>query len=367
METISRAQVLAMRWHVQQVDREPGATDCDLLDYGVQDTGPDGAPWALQIRGVDRSDDALAVAWTIRGAPHYYRRADLAQVAVAVSPLSPEDAGKRIYDASKKFKDAGTDPLEAMAELSVEMRKIVTTPTVKGEMSRKLTSVLPDHFLRYCKPCDAIHPYENSFRLAAIQAGLELQPHTSPPILQRIKGLRPNHFRHLGAEAAERFDVIRNYLRFYGAATPKQVSEYLDAPVRDIKAHWPTDVVDVLVDGQTRSALAGTLQVLTDPPEPSGLRLVGPYDPLLQARDRELLMPDAARRKATWPVLGRPGVIFSAAEPIGTWRPAKAGKKLNITVELWAKTNRAINAAIEEQAARLARFRGLDLGTVTPR
>lgn len=364
MDTISRSQLLATRWHVQQVGREPGARECDLLDYGIQDTGPDGAPWALHIRGVDRSDDDLAVAWTIRGAPHYYRRADLAEVSVAVSPLSSEDAGKRIFDASKKFRGAGTDPLEAMAELSAEMRKIVTAPTVKGEMSRQLTSVLPDHFLRYCKPCDAIHPYENSFRLAAIQAGLELQPHTSPPVLQRIKGLRPNNFRRLGTEAAERFDVVRNHLRFYGAATPKQVAEFLDAPVRDIKAHWPSDVTDVSVDGQTRSALTDDVSVLIDPPEPTGLRLVGPYDPLLQARDRELLIPDATLRKATWPVLGRPGVIFSAAEPIGTWRPAKAGKKLNITVELWSKTTAKITAAIDEQAAQLAQFRGLDPGAV---
>ncbi|WP_207839861.1 DNA glycosylase AlkZ-like family protein [Williamsia soli] len=364
MDTITRSQLLAARWHVQQVGREPGADECDLLDYGIQDSGPDGAPWALHIRGFDNSDDSLAVAWTIRGAPHYYRRADLAEVSVAVSPLSSEDAGKRIYDASKKFRDAGTDPLEAMAELAAEMRTIVTTPTVKGEMSRQLTSVLPDHFLRYCKPCDAIHPYENSFRLAALQAGLELQPDTSPPVLRRIKGLRPNNFRRLGTDAAERFDVVRNHLRFYGAATPKQVAEFLDAPIRDVKAHWPSDVADVSVDGQTRSALSDGLEVLTDPPEATGLRLVGPYDPLLQARDRELLIPDASRRKATWPALGRPGVIFSAAEPIGTWRPAKAGKKLNITVELWSTTTAKTTAAIDEQAAQLAQFRGLDPGTV---
>lgn len=363
MHTISRAQVLAMRWHIQQLGRSPGAEDCDLLDYGVQDTSP-GAPWALHIRGADLSDESLAAAWTIRGAPHYYRREELDEIAVAVSPLSSADAGKRIYDASKKFKDSGADPLDAMAELSTQMREIATSPTVKGEMSRKLTSVLPEHFLRYCKPCDATHPYENSFRLAAIQAGLELQKRSSPPVLQRVGGLTPNHFRRRGNAASDRFNVIRNYLRFYGAATPKQVSDFLDAPVRDIKAHWPVDVVEVSVDGQTRSALTDEVEALVNPPEAVGTLLAGPFDPLLQTRDRETLIPDAACRKAIWPNLGRPGVIFSAAEPIGIWRPAKSGNKLDITVELWVKRTAAITSAIDDQAARLATFRGARLGAV---
>jgi len=41
----------------------------------VQGTGPDGSAWALHIRGVDNPlFDDLALAWTLRGAPHAYRR-----------------------------------------------------------------------------------------------------------------------------------------------------------------------------------------------------------------------------------------------------------------------------------------------------
>jgi Winged helix DNA-binding domain len=364
MQTITRQQLLAARWHLQQLGREGTASDCDILDYGVQDSGPDGARWALRIRGAVVPDQDLAVAWTIRGAPHYYRRCDLREIAVAVCPLSSEDAGKRIYDANKQFKDSGVDSLDAMSELSAAMRTIVDRPTPKGDLSRQLTDVLPDHFLRFCKPCNAIHPYENSFRIAALQAGLELQAGTSPPIVQRVKGLRPNNFRRLGTDATARFDVIRNHLRFYGAATPKQVASFLEAPLRDVKAHWPSDVTSVTIDKEPRSALTDSADVLTDPPKPAGVLLLGPYDPILQTRDRELLIPDANIRKAIWPALGRPGVIFSAAEPIGTWRPAKDRKRLNINVELWTRQTAAIASAVEDQAQRLAEFRGATLGDV---
>lgn len=363
MQTFTREQLLATRWHVQQLDQQAVALDCDLLDFGIQDTGPDGAPWALAIRGMTDIDD-LAVVWTTRSAPHYYRRGDLAQVAVAVSPYSAGDAARRILQAGKQFKNAGVDALEALAELAETMRSVVSKPLVKGDMSGALNRALPDHYLHYCARCNATHVYELPFRIAALQAGLELRAGTRPPILQRVPGLRPNNFRRLGTEAEPRLDVIRNYLRFYGPATPKQVAGFVGSAVKDIKAQWPTDVDAVKIAGEVRSALNDEISAIADPPTPVGVRLVGPYDPLLQAKDRELLIPDADRRKAVWPALGRPGVVFAAGEPIGTWRPSLQGKKLNVTLDLWTRADKRTLGVIGDQATRLADFRGVDLGAV---
>ncbi|MBA3310206.1 MAG: winged helix DNA-binding domain-containing protein, partial [Nocardioidaceae bacterium] len=109
--SVTRLQVLGFRVRAQQLDRESGdLADTAVLDIGAQDTGPDGAMWALAMRGVDvseLSDTELVRVWTIRGAPHLYRRTDLPSVAAAVEPFSDADAGKRIYDATKPLKAAG--------------------------------------------------------------------------------------------------------------------------------------------------------------------------------------------------------------------------------------------------------------------
>ena len=364
--TAKRADVLAFRVRAQQLDRDvsthaadPG--DAAVLDLGVQDTGPDGALWALTVRGLDvkASDvaDSLATAWTIRGAPHVYRRADLPSVAAAVQPYSDADAAKRIFDAAKPLKAAGIPTLKALDTVAAAMRSIVTRPKVKGEVSGALTAALDEPYLRYCRPCEATHVYEQPFRLAALRAGLELQPGTSPPVLQRI----PRFKR--AAAPDPRHDVVRGYLWLLGPATAKDAAAYLDAPVKEVKERWPADAVPVTVDGEERWLLEADADALTAGPV-QVTRLLGPYDLYLQAKDRPLLVPDSAHAKALWPVLGRPGAVLVDGELAGTWRPRKAGKKLSLQVEPWKRLTAKHRTAVGTEAERLAGFRGVELARV---
>ena len=150
----------------QQLDRSESKraiTDAAIFDFGIQDTGRDGASWALANRGVPvrsaaqlEGDSDIALAWTLRGAPHYYRRSELPDVLVATSPFSDKDAGKRIIGAEKPLREAGITPRDGLAEVGSQMRRIVTRPMVKGEVSTRLTSALTEPYLRYCVPCQAI-------------------------------------------------------------------------------------------------------------------------------------------------------------------------------------------------------------------
>lgn len=354
---IDRLRISRYRVHVQQLDRPRGdLADTAALDLGVQDSGPDGAPWALAIRGVDaaEAERELVRLWTLRGAPHCYRRADLPQVAAAVAPWSEADAAKRIFDAAKPLKAAGIPILEALDAVAAQMRAIVTEPMVKGELSGRLHEVMPEPYQRFCRPCDTVHLYEQPFRLAAVRAGLELEPHTSPPVLRPAPGFA------VAAEVPDRLDPVRAYLHLCGPATFKEVAEYVDSPVKEVKARWPEDAVAIDTAHGPRWILAADEAALRGA-DASGTRLLGPYDLFLQARDRAVLVEDPDRRKRLWPVLGRPGAVLVDGDIAALWRPRKSGKRFSVAVEPWRPLRGAELKAIEAEAERLAAFRGVAL------
>ncbi|WP_263119394.1 winged helix DNA-binding domain-containing protein [Cellulomonas sp. RIT-PI-Y] len=381
MTTVTRAQALRFRARTQQLGRatDPGRalTDAAVLDLGVQATGPAAYTWSLANRGVPAPPDPsardreLGLAWTVRGAPHAYRRADLPAVEVAVRPFSEADAGKRIFDANRPLKQAGIPAVDALTRVAALLREIVDEPRSKGEVSGRLTAELPDPYLRWCRSCATTHAYEQPFRLAALHAGLELAPDTSPPVLRRIDGW-PRSRPDLSAPAVPdptddhaRLDLVRACVHLLGPTTPELVAGYLDAPVRDVRGRWPSDAVEVVVVDEDAEAspgwvLAADLAALESATEPeSVVRLLGPFDLLLQARDRELLVPDPDRRAELWPVLGRPGAVVVDGVPVGVWRPRASGRRLRVLAEPWGPWGRSVTARVRAQAKELAAHRGL--------
>jgi hypothetical protein len=132
---MDREEALARRIAAQQLDRAPAPrplTDAAVLDLGVQDTGRDAASWALANRGVPVESPAvlhasseLALVWSLRGAPHYYRRAELRGVLDATTPYSDADARKRTLDASRPLTAAGIGMLEGLGVVAATMREVV--------------------------------------------------------------------------------------------------------------------------------------------------------------------------------------------------------------------------------------------------
>ena len=353
---------------VHDLHRAPGALagvdDLALLDAGVQETGPDGARWAMAVRGLELTPEQFEqdcfLAWTLRGAPHAYRRGDRAAVT---SPFSEADASKRIFDAASALKKAGVPVLEGLERIADELRDIVRSPMTKGEVSTEISARLGGPFVRNCVPCKAVHIYEQTFRYSALQAGLELVPDTSPPVLRRFPRAKPARYAHTGGEATARFDVVRNSLRFNGPERPADTATFVDSLQKAVKDDWPDDAVDAEVtDADVPSG--STVGELLDGPAERTVRLLGPYDPYLQLRNRALLVSDAARRKELWRTIGRPGAIVADGEVIATWRPKTSGDRLTVRLDPWQRLSRADRVAVGVEAERLAAHRGVTLTAV---
>ncbi len=301
----------------------------------------------------------MGLVWTLRASPHYYRREDLFEVMVATSPLSEADAVKRVVGAGKPLQAAGITTLGGLGEVAGHLRRIVSRPLAKGEVSTRLTQALAEPYLRDCRPCQAVHAWEVPFRIGALYGGLELEPGTSPPVLRRI----PDWPRRQAGPADDplrappRLQPIRRYLELQGPTTPQHVAAFLDAPVTAIKKAWPSDAREVRLAGEVRWWI-GEAQSSADS---DLVRLLGPYDLLLQARDRDVLVPESKRHKALWPVIGRPGAVLVGTDIAGIWRPRASGRSLKVLVEPWTKISPRVRAKIEEQAERLAAHRGVEL------
>jgi hypothetical protein len=364
---VTREQVIAYRVAAQGLHRDAASVaDLDVLDIGVQEAmgHPAALAFAARLPGkvsVGPSDIAigpghrLALAWTLRGAPYVHRRRDLDSVGHALWPLSEADAAGRLNETGPSVKKAGIPALEQFRLAVDAMREVVTSPTAKGAASTEVTKRLPKPMRRNCRVCKTHHISDSAMRAAAPAAGLEIEPGTAPPVLVPRSSARLPDGPDPKAIAA----LAVGYLTYLGPAGVGEFAGYLEARRADVQTVWPDDLVEVSVAGRKAWLPASRIKSLAKPREPDIVRLLGPFDPYLQARDRDLIVPDRAVHKILWPVLGRPGVVFVDGEIAGVWRTKASGKTLTITVEPFGPLPPKVWKQLDAEAERVAEARGV--------
>ncbi len=153
-----------------------------------------------------------------------------------------------------------------------------------------------------------------------------------------------------------RLELARRYLHVFGPATPAGFARWAGigdvdgavafealrrslAPVRTpIGEGWILAADETAVREPVADA-AGTARLL-----PSGDTFF-----LFWGRDRELLVPDAARRGQLWTSRVWPGALLVAGELTGTWR--RAGRV--VEVDAWRRLAPPERDAVESEAAGL--------------
>lgn len=363
---LSRTQVVAYRMVAQGLGRlETDPVSLGVLDLGVQDVRGSAA-LAIAARLAEPPAppliaDPLAIAWSFRGAPHVHRLADLPGLAIALWPRSEADAMARLTAERKALRAAGIAGIEAFTAAAGAMREVVQSPTPKGQVSAGVTERLPAAYSYPCRSCAATHVYGGLFQLVGLLSGTQLVPDSSPLSLTPLPNRPP-----VPVQSAGTTEVVGSYLRLQGPATLGDAAGYLGTSQAALRPVWPSDLAEVSVDGQRRWMPEDLLDELTNAPLAPEVRLLPPLDPYLQARDRELIAPDPAHRKALWRILANPGVVLVRGDVAGTWRAKAVGRKrLEITVQPLGKLIRQVRAVIDDEAARMARARGLPDSSVT--
>lgn len=367
---VSREQVLAHRLLVQALDRPTDdARALDVWDLGLQDSPAGSAALALAARlaggaaAVPDLADArsFTTVWATRGAPSVLRTGDVATFAAALWPVDEADAVNRLAGNGQQLRKAGVDPIEAIRVTAEAMRRATTGTLTKGEISTEVSRHLPADHITWCRPCQAHHLGDQLMRVAGLPAGLRLVPGASPATLEPIAGWDGVPTEPVGADG-----LVRAYLHLSGPAAPATVGRFLQTSAKAVKASWPDRLAEVSLDGKPAWLPEEDLDDLLAAEPTSGLvRLLGRSDPWLLARDRELVVPDAAHRKALWPTLGWPGAVLVDGEVAGTWRTRAKGTRLELAVEPFHRLAPEVRRAIDAEAAHVATTRGVDDVVVT--
>lgn len=359
---VERSQVLAYRVMAQGLDRatnDPG--DLSPMDLGLQESQVGTAAAAAAARLPDPAtsfDDGRrwASAWTLRGAPHIHRKGDLADLAAALWPADADDAVTRLAGNGDQMKKAGADALAILRATSEALASVVDHRMTKGEASEAVTPLIPDDGVTWCRSCDAHHLGDQLMRVAALPGGLRLVPDAKKATLEPIPG-----WDGPPAETTGLGPLITAYLRSHGPARRGEVAAYLDVQVKTIEPWWPDDdLAEVQVEGRSAWIAADSLDAFLDPPAPRLTRLLPRSDPWLTARDRELIVPDKARRKEVWKILGSPGAVLVDGEVMGTWRARAKPGRTEVTVSPFEKLPRRAVRDLDDEAERLAVVRGTD-------
>jgi hypothetical protein len=351
---VDRRQVMAYRVAAQGLaergKKRPG--DLPLLDLGVQEYTPGSVQVALAARtDAELSDDRLLMVWAARGAPHLHRRKDLKSLVKALWPVSDADAAARIK--SGQIPQAGKLGIRAFTVTAQAFREVVQTSMPRGEVSTQVSARVPAELTYDCRSCAARHIAGNVWQHSGLAGGVQVESRGKDATLGPLRDAPPLPTENAGIEA-----LITTYLRLLGPATPMELGKYLGSSTAEMKKAWPGDLAEVRIDGRKAWLPSGAVAELSAAEPVPGVRLLPAMDPLLQARDRDVLVPDRARQKEIWKLLGNPGVLLVDGEIAGVWRAKTAGKKrVDLTVTPFGTLAAKVRKAVEEEAAVVARAR----------
>jgi hypothetical protein len=354
---VGREQALAFRLAAHNLhERLPaGSEDEAAAVIGLQDFPPGLAPVALAARVADADPAGLVIVYAWRGAAVAVPRADVRVFTAGLAP--PDDGAARtlIGTAVETLDPQGITATDALERVSAAVADALADgPLERDDFHQALRERLPGELLWWCRGCQSHHVHPSLWRATGVSGVLAVAERRgrvtvfgAPPAGRKVKD----------APA----ELTRRFFHAYGPATHSELAGWagISPPhARGLVERVAGELEEVGFGGRRAFILAADAEDIADPPSASGVRLLGPFDPYLDQRDRDTLFPDRELRARARSGIGAPGALLVDGALAGLWRPAKKGKRLVITVEPVTRIPRGAREATEAEAAIVAPHRG---------
>jgi winged helix DNA-binding protein len=318
---LTRTQILAFRRHVGALDQRlpRGRRSLRRAAWaGLQDSMPRAALLSIHARveGTEPStweDPSLVQLWGPRYSAYVVSARDVSVFSLGRLPDDPKGRG------------------------------------VAEEQAARLHALLGGMRMTYGQAGHALGEHPNRLRYAA----------PTGTVLIRWDGARQPIVWTVPPPAtdprAARLELARRYLHIFGPATPGAFARWAGIGPREGVAAFEalrgslTPVRTPVGDGWILTPDEATFRAAPAPTASARLLPSGDAYFLLQGDDRELLVPDADRRRALWTPRVWPGGVLVEGEVVGTWRRAEA----TVTVQAWRHLSRAARDAVEAEAESL--------------
>ena len=156
--------------------------------------------------------------------------------------------------------------------------------------------------------------------------------------------------------------LVRKFLHCHGPSTPALLAEWLGCSPAQARRLWNSvaqELEPVSVEGKARWFLSADRDALAHPCGPQ--ERLGPHDPYLDTRDRDVLLPDKALQKLVWRTVGNPGAVVLDGRISGVWTARTVRDRLELSVTAWQAFSARQQSMLEIRAQEYAAFRGLSL------
>jgi len=318
---LTRPQILAFRRHVGALDeRLPhGRRSLRRAAWaGLQDSMPRAALLSIHARveGTQPSsweDPSLVQLWGPRYHAYVIAARDLAIFSLG---RLPEDAGAR----------------QIAENLAARLHALLGGARMNYDEAGTALGEHPNR-LRYAAPTGTVMIRWDGARVPTVW--------TVPPV-----EIDPRDAR---------LELARRYLHIFGPTTPEAFAEWAGISPRRGRAAFETlrrsltPVRTPVGDAWILTRDEPTFRAAPWSAAPARLLPSGDSYFLLKGADRELLVPDADRRRALWTPRVWPGGVLVESEIVGTWRRADT----RVTVQPWRRLSPAARDAVEAEAESL--------------